>query len=149
DQKAMEQIVTRSATILKVEIDPDGAAEIARRSRGTPRVANRLLKRVRDYAQVRADGKITQPVAAEALIRLDVDELGLDDGDRRVLSAIIDKFDGGPVGIETIAASTSEEVDAVMDVYEPYLLQLGFIARTPRGRIVTRHAYEHLSKKPT
>jgi Holliday junction DNA helicase RuvB len=149
DQKAMEQIVTRSAGILRVTIDPDGASEIARRSRGTPRVANRLLKRVRDYAQVRADGKITKLVAAEALIRLDVDELGLDDGDRRVLCAIIDKFDGGPVGVETIAASTSEEVDAVMDVYEPYLLQLGFIARTPRGRVVTQHAYEHLGKKPS
>ena len=149
DQKAMEEIVRRSAGILKIETDEDGAAEIARRSRGTPRVANRLLKRVRDYAQVRAEGKITQAVAAEALQRLDVDELGLDDGDRRVLTAIIDKFDGGPVGVETIAASTSEEVDAVMDVYEPYLLQLGFIARTPRGRVVTGRAYEHLGKKPT
>ncbi|NWJ96073.1 MAG: Holliday junction branch migration DNA helicase RuvB [Chloroflexi bacterium] len=149
DQKAMELIVTRSAGILRVEIDAEGASEIARRSRGTPRVANRLLKRVRDYAQVRADGKITKLVAAEALFRLDVDELGLDDGDRRVLSAIIDKFDGGPVGIETIAASTSEEVDAVMDVYEPYLLQLGFIVRTPRGRVVTQQAYDHLGKKPS
>ncbi len=149
DQKAMEQIVGRSAGILKVEIDTEGGAEIARRSRGTPRVANRLLKRVRDYAQVRAEGKITKEVASEALTRLDVDELGLDEGDRRVLTAIIDKFDGGPVGIETIAASTSEEVDAVMDVYEPYLLQLGFIARTPRGRIVTRLGYQHLGKKPS
>jgi Holliday junction DNA helicase RuvB len=149
DQAAMEQIISRSARILRVEIEPEGAAEIARRSRGTPRVANRLLKRVRDYAEVRADGKITKEVAHEALTRLDVDALGLDDGDRRVLSAIIDKFDGGPVGIETIAASTSEEVDAVMDVYEPYLLQLGFIARTPRGRVVTALAYEHLGKKPS
>jgi Holliday junction DNA helicase RuvB len=107
------------------------------------------LKRARDYAQVRAEGTITREVAAEALTRLDVDELGLDDGDRRILNAIIDKFDGGPVGIETVAASTSEEVDAVMDVYEPYLLQLGFIARTPRGRVVTRLAYEHLGKKPS
>lgn len=149
DQAAMEQIVTRSARILRVEIEPEGSAEIARRSRGTPRVANRLLKRARDYAQVRAEGRITKEVAAEALTRLDVDELGLDDGDRRILNAIIDKFDGGPVGIETIAASTSEEVDAVMDVYEPYLLQLGFIARTPRGRVVTRHGYDHLGKKPS
>jgi Holliday junction DNA helicase RuvB len=149
DQAAMEQIVIRSARILRVEIEPEGAVEIARRSRGTPRVANRLLKRARDYAQVRAEGTITREVAAEALTRLDVDELGLDDGDRRILNAIIDKFDGGPVGIETVAASTSEEVDAVMDVYEPYLLQLGFIARTPRGRVVTRLAYEHLGKKPS
>ncbi len=147
--EAMEQIVTRSARILKVDVDVPGAAEIARRSRGTPRIANRLLKRVRDYAQVRADGKITQPVAQEALIRLEIDQLGLDDGDRRVLSAIIEKFDGGPVGIETIAAATSEETDAIMDVYEPYLLQLGFIARTPRGRVVTQRGYDHLGLKPT
>lgn len=148
-QEAMEQIVTRSAKILRVEIDAEGASEVARRSRGTPRIANRLLKRVRDYAQVRAGGFITKEVAHEALIRLDIDVLGLDDGDRRVLSAIIDKFDGGPVGIETIAAATSEETDAIMDVYEPYLLQLGFIARTPRGRVVTQRGYEHLERKPT
>lgn len=149
DQAAMEQIVTRSAVILKVEIDTEGAAEIARRSRGTPRVANRLLKRVRDYAQVRADGKINLEVAREALSRLDIDPLGLDDGDRRVLDAIINRFDGGPVGIETIAAATSEEADAIMDVYEPYLLQLGFLVRSPRGRIATQRAYEHLGQKPT
>jgi holliday junction DNA helicase RuvB len=148
-QDAMEQIVKRSATILKVDIDEEGASEVARRSRGTPRIANRLLKRVRDYAQVRANGKITQAVASEGLQRLDIDELGLDDGDRRVLAAIIDKFDGGPVGIETIAAATSEETDAIMDVYEPYLLQLGFIARTPRGRVVTQRGYEHLSRQPS
>jgi Holliday junction DNA helicase RuvB len=148
-QEAMEQIVHRSAAILKVPVDEDGSAEIARRSRGTPRVANRLLKRVRDYAQVRADGKINRAVAVEAMNRLDVDELGLDDGDRRVLAALIDKFDGGPVGIETLAAATSEETDAIMDVYEPYLLQLGFIIRTPRGRVATQRAYEHLSRKPT
>ncbi len=148
-QDAMELIVKRSAVILKVDIDEEGASEVARRSRGTPRIANRLLKRTRDYAQVRAGGKITKAVASEALQRLDIDELGLDDGDRRVLSAIIDKFDGGPVGIETIAAATSEETDAIMDVYEPYLLQLGFIARTPRGRVVTQRGYEHLSKKPS
>lgn len=149
NQAAMEQIVTRSASILKVEIDAEGAAEIARRARGTPRIANRLLKRVRDYAQVRAGGKITVEVAKEALTRLDIDDLGLDDGDRRVLSAIIDRFDGGPVGIETIAAATSEETDAIMDVYEPYLLQLGFLIRTPRGRAATQQAYDHLGKKPT
>lgn len=148
-QEAMEEIVKRSAKILKVDSDEEGAAEIARRSRGTPRIANRLLKRVRDYAQVRADGKITKTVAQEALTRLDIDELGLDDGDRRVLTAIIEKFDGGPVGIETIAAATSEEIDAVMDVYEPYLLQLGFITRTPRGRVVTQRGYDHLGRKPT
>lgn len=148
-QEAMEQIVARSAKILKVDIDAEGASEIACRSRGTPRIANRLLKRVRDYAQVRADGKITKQVAKEALGRLDVDELGLDDGDRRVVTTLIEKFDGGPVGIETIAAATSEETDAIMDVYEPYLLQLGFIARTPRGRIVTQRAYDHLGKKPS
>ncbi len=148
-QDAMEQIVKRSALILKVDIDEEGASEVARRSRGTPRIANRLLKRVRDFAQVRAGGKITRDVANEALQRLDIDELGLDDGDRRVLAAIIDKFDGGPVGIETIAAATSEETDAIMDVYEPYLLQLGFIARTPRGRVVTQRGYEHLSRKPS
>lgn len=148
-QEAMEQIVKRSAVILKVDIDEEGASEVARRSRGTPRIANRLLKRVRDFAQVRAGGKITRAVASEALLRLDIDDLGLDDGDRRVLAAIIDKFDGGPVGIETIAAATSEETDAIMDVYEPYLLQLGFIARTPRGRVVTQRGYEHLSRKPS
>jgi holliday junction DNA helicase RuvB len=149
DQAAMELIVKRSAVILRVPIDEEGAAEIARRSRGTPRVTNRLLRRVRDFAQVRADGKITKAVAAEALARLEVDELGLDDGDRRVLAAIIDKFDGGPVGIETVAAATSEEADAIMDVYEPYLLQLGFLIRTPRGRVATQTAYEHLSRKPS
>ncbi len=148
-QEAMEQIVRRSAKILKIDTDDEGAAEIARRSRGTPRIANRLLKRVRDYAQVRADGHITREVAQEACRRLDIDELGLDDGDRRVLSAIIEKFDGGPVGIETIAAATSEETDAIMDVYEPYLLQLGFIARTPRGRVVTQRGYDHLGRKPS
>lgn len=148
-QAAMEEIVKRSAAILKIGTDEEGAAEIARRSRGTPRIANRLLKRVRDYAQVRADGVITQEIAKQALSRLDIDQLGLDDGDRRVLSAIIDKFDGGPVGIETIAAATSEETDAIMDVYEPYLLQLGFIARTPRGRVVTQRGYAHLSRQPS
>jgi len=143
-QDAMEKIIKRSAAILKIGIEPEGASEIASRSRGTPRVANRLLRRVRDYAQVRADGVATAEVANEALRRLEIDRLGLDDTDRRILHTIIDKFDGGPVGLETIAASTSEESDTVMDVYEPYLLQLGFLARTPRGRVATRRAYEHI-----
>jgi Holliday junction DNA helicase RuvB len=141
---AMEQIVRRSARILGVAIDESGIREIARRSRGTPRVANRLLKRVRDYAQVMADGVITAEVACAAMRMLEVDELGLDEVDRRVLRTIIEKFDGGPVGLATIAAATSEEVDTVEDVYEPYLLQLGFLQRTPRGRVATRLAYEHL-----
>ncbi len=143
-QDAMELIIKRSARILGVTIEEEGAVEIGRRSRGTPRVANRLLRRVRDYAQVRAQGVITADVAHDALKRLEIDELGLDDTDRRILHAIIDKFDGGPVGLDTIAAATSEERDAIMDVYEPYLLQLGFLARTPRGRITTRRAYEHM-----
>ncbi len=145
DELAVHEIVSRSASILNVSIERAGAGEIARRARGTPRVANRLLRRVRDYAQVMADGAITQQVAMEALARLEVDEIGLDEVDHRVLRSIIEKFDGGPVGLETIAASISEEADTIMDVYEPYLLQLGFIARTPRGRIATRLAYEHLN----
>ena len=144
DQAAIEKIVRRSARILGVEIEEGGVVEIARRARGTPRVANRLLKRVRDYAQVRAEGVITEEVAREALGMLEIDELGLDDIDRKVLLAIIEKFDGGPVGLETIAAAISEEPDTIMDVYEPYLLQLGFLDRTPRGRVATRRAYEHL-----
>jgi Holliday junction DNA helicase RuvB len=144
DMDAMEKIVNRSARILKVAIEPEGALEIARRSRGTPRVANRLLRRVRDFAQVRASGIITLDVAQEALRRLEIDELGLDETDRRILHAIIDKFEGGPVGLGTVAAATSEEADTIMDVYEPYLLQLGFLARTPRGRVATRKAYEHM-----
>lgn len=141
---AMIEIVTRAARILGIGIDPEGAEEIARRGRGTPRIANRLLRRVRDYAEVRAGGHISREVAAEALALLEVDELGLDDIDRRVLAAIITKFGGGPVGLETIAAAISEEADTIMDVYEPYLLQLGFLERTPRGRVATRRAYEHL-----
>lgn len=144
DLPAMIEIVTRSSHILGVRVEDDGALEIARRSRGTPRVANRLLKRVRDFAQVRADGVITVEVATAAMSLLDVDALGLDDVDRRLLFAIIDKFDGGPVGIDTLAAATSEETDTIMDVYEPYLIQLGFLQRTPRGRIATRRAYLHL-----
>jgi len=148
DEEAITRIVNRSARILGVEIEPGGATEIARRSRGTPRVANRLLRRVRDYAQVMADGIITREVAVQALERLEVDRLGLDEADRSVLRAIVEKFGGGPVGIETIAAATNEDADTVMDVYEPYLLQLGFIARTPRGRVATRLAYEHLGVEP-
>lgn len=144
DINAMETIVERSARILGAEIDKRGVHEIARRARGTPRVANRLLKRVRDYAQVRADGSITEDVAHQALAMMEVDELGLDDIDRKVLTTIIEKFGGGPVGLETIAAAISEESDTIMDVYEPYLLQLGFLDRTQRGRTATRRAYEHL-----
>ena len=141
---AMEQIVARSAQLLQVPTDKDGVCEIARRARGTPRVTNRLLRRVRDYAQVRADGTITADVAQQALALLEVDALGLDDIDRKVLRTIIEKFDGGPVGLETLAAAISEESDTIMDVYEPYLLQLGFLDRTPRGRVATRRAYKHL-----
>jgi Holliday junction DNA helicase RuvB len=144
DAAAMEAIVRRSAGVFRVPIDEDGVAEIARRARGTPRVANRLLRRVRDYAQVRADGHITRGVAEAALALLEVDTLGLDDIDRRVLRAIIEKFDGGPVGLDTIGAALSEEPDTIMDVVEPYLLQLGFLDRTPRGRVATKRAYEHL-----
>jgi len=142
--EAMQEIVTRAARILGVAIDEDGAREIASRARGTPRIANRLLRRVRDYAQVRADGVITADVARAALEMLEVDHLGLDDVDRVILRTIVEKFDGGPVGVETLAAATSEEADTIEDVYEPYLIQLGFLQRTPRGRVATRRAYEHL-----
>lgn len=145
---AMTEIISRSATILDAPIEGSGALEIARRSRGTPRIGNRLLKRVRDYAQVRGDGVITEPIAHDALEMLEVDQLGLDEIDRRVLQTIVEKFDGGPVGIETLAAATSEETDTIMDVYEPYLIQLGFLQRTPRGRVATRRAYEHLEIAP-
>jgi holliday junction DNA helicase RuvB len=144
DEAALQKIIRRSAGILKVEMDEGGENEIARRARGTPRIANRLLRRSRDYAQVRADGVITLPVAQAALNALEVDDRGLDPTDRILLQAIIQKFDGGPVGIETIAASISEETETIEDVLEPYLLQLGFLARTPRGRVATRLAYEHL-----
>jgi Holliday junction DNA helicase RuvB len=143
-EEALQKITNRAAKLLDVPIDAGGAAEIARRARGTPRVALRLLRRVRDYAQVRADGVITAEVTCEAADLLAIDELGLDDIDRRVLDTIIAKFGGGPVGLETIAASISEEADTIMDVYEPYLLQLGFLERTPRGRVATGLAYEHL-----
>jgi Holliday junction DNA helicase RuvB len=145
---AMEEIVIRGASVLNVEIDSGGTSEIACRARGTPRVALRLLRRVRDFAQVRADGSITRPVAKEALKLLEIDALGLDDADRRVLSTIAVKFNGGPVGLQTIAAAISEEPDTVMDVVEPYLLQLGFIDRTPQGRIATPRAYTHLGLEP-
>ncbi|PYO61090.1 MAG: Holliday junction branch migration DNA helicase RuvB [Gemmatimonadetes bacterium] len=142
------QILTRSARILGVPTDPAGTTEIARRSRGTPRVANRLLKRVRDYAQVRADGKITAAVAAEALKRLDVDEFGLDDMDARILKAIIEQFEGGPVGVATVAAAVGEDPGTLEEVYEPFLMQQGFLARTPRGRCATASAYRHFGFPP-
>lgn len=144
DQTSIETILKRSARILQVKAEAGGLEEIACRARGTPRVANRLLKRVRDYAQVMADGIATQSVAVEALSKLEVDHIGLDEIDHKVLHTIIDKFNGGPVGLDTIAASISEEADTIMDVYEPYLLQLGFLERTPRGRLATQLAYQHL-----
>lgn len=140
----LEQIVTRSAGILNVPIAPAGAMEIARRSRGTPRIANRMLRRVRDFAQVIADGLITKEVADKALLALEVDHLGLDNVDRRMLRAIIENYGGGPVGLDTLAATIGEESVTLEDVYEPYLMQIGFLTRTPRGRCVTRKAYEHL-----
>ncbi len=140
----LKKIVERSAGILNVEIEPEGAYEIASRSRGTPRIANRLLRRVRDYAQVMADGVITKDVADKALLGLEVDKLGLDALDRRMLKSIIDFYNGGPVGLETLAATINEDSVTIEDVYEPYLLQKGFLTRTPRGRCVTRRAYEHL-----
>lgn len=143
DDGAMNTIVRRSARIMEIAAEPDGVSEIARRARGTPRIANRLLRRVRDYAQVVADGVITGEVAERALGQLEVDEQGLDGTDRRLLESIIQKFDGGPVGLDTIAASISEDPDTIEDVYEPYLLQLGFLDRTPRGRVATRLAHEH------
>lgn len=140
----LQKIVTRSAGILGVEINPEGAFEIASRSRGTPRVANRMLRRVRDFAQVRAGGVITKEVADEALLSLEVDKMGLDALDRRMLRAIIEFYGGGPVGLDTLAATINEEAGTLEDVYEPYLLQQGFLTRTPRGRCVTKKAYEHL-----
>ncbi|MDD4105639.1 MAG: Holliday junction branch migration DNA helicase RuvB [Eubacteriales bacterium] len=142
----LAQIVTRSARILGMQGDQEGIMEIARRSRGTPRIANRMLKRVRDFSQVKADGRITLDVAKEGLRMLDVDGLGLDRVDRTVLLTMIDRFSGGPVGLDTLAATTGEDAITIEDVYEPYLLQLGFIQRTPRGRIATSHAYEHLGR---
>lgn len=144
DLPAMHSIVSRAAGVLGVQVEAEGVDEIARRGRGTPRVALRLLRRVRDFAEVRANGVVTRPVAQQALDLLDVDPLGLDEMDRRVLQTVIDKYSGGPVGLSTIAASISEEPDTIMDVVEPYLLQLGFLERTPQGRVATRQAYEHL-----
>ena len=148
-QEELEFIVTRAADILNIGIEQAGASEIARRSRGTPRIANRLLKRVRDFAQVVGNGVITVDIADEALKRLHVDKMGLDRIDRRVLKCIIENYDGGPVGIETIAAAVSEERDTIEDVYEPYLMQLGFLGRTPRGRVATKLAYDHLGISQT
>ena len=144
----LASIVRRSAGILGVQADEEGILEIARRSRGTPRIANRMLRRVRDYAQIRADGVITRGVAQESLSMMDVDELGLDRLDRTMLTTMIDKFGGGPVGLETLSAMTGEDASTIEDVYEPYLLQLGFMMRTPRGRVVMPAAYEHLGRKP-
>jgi holliday junction DNA helicase RuvB len=144
DEQSVEKILHRSAVLLKVKAESEGLKEIACRARGTPRVANRLLKRVRDYAQVKADGIITHGIADKALTQLEIDQIVLDEIDHKILHSIIDKFNGGPVGLETIAASISEESDTIMDVYEPYLLQLGFLERTPRGRVATERAYLHL-----
>jgi holliday junction DNA helicase RuvB len=144
----LKAIVNRSARLLKTEIEDAAAEEIARRCRGTPRIANRLLRRVRDYAQVKADGRITQPVAETALNLLDVDRFGLDEIDQKIMMTILEKYQGGPVGVNTIAASISEEADTIEEVYEPYLIQLGFLNRTPRGREATVLAYEHFKVKP-
>ncbi len=146
EQADMEVVVKRSASIMGIEAEGEGVSEIAARSRGTPRIANRLLKRTRDYAMVVADDNITGDVARDALDRLRVDGLGLDETDHRLLANIIDKFSGGPVGLETLSASLSEDSDTVMEVWEPYLMQLGFLERTPRGRVTTRRAYEHLGR---
>jgi holliday junction DNA helicase RuvB len=148
DTPSLEKVVKRSARILNVAVAPDAAHEIARRARGTPRIANRLLKRVRDFAQVRHDGRVTLAVAKEALAALDVDDQGLDDVDRKLLATIIEKFSGGPVGLETLGAALSEDAETIEDVYEPYLLQGGYLKRTPRGRVATERAYQHLGKTP-
>jgi Holliday junction DNA helicase RuvB len=144
DAPEIQAIIHRSAGILKVEIDEPGAEELARRSRGTPRIANRLLRRVRDYAQVKAEGVVTYEVGCEALALFEVDEMGLDKVDKMILKAIIEKFGGGPVGVNTVAVSVGEEIDTIEEVYEPYLLRVGFIQRTPRGRVATDNAYRHL-----
>ena len=144
----LEVIVGRSAAILNVEMTPEGAREIASRSRGTPRIVNRLLRRVRDFAQVRADGIIDKEVANQALAMLDIDEAGFDEMDRRLLLTIIEKFDGGPVGVETLSVAVSEEKDTIEDLYEPYLIQKGYLDRTPRGRMATRRAYQHFNRPP-
>ena len=148
EEDEIQKILTRAAKILGIEIDSEGKREIAARSRRTPRIANRLLKRVRDYAQVKAKGKVSEEVARQALAMLEVDALGLDANDRRILSALIEKFSGGPVGISSLAAATSEDTDTIEDVYEPYLLRLGLIARTPKGRVATDAGFKHLGLKP-
>ena len=140
-------IVQRSAKILKIQCDRDGALEIASRSRGTPRIANRFIRRVRDFAEVNGTGRITVEVAQEALDMLEVDELGLDHTDRTMLRTMMEKFGGGPVGLDTLAASTGEDATTIEDIYEPYLLQLGFLMRTPRGRVCTQAAYDHMGLK--
>jgi Holliday junction DNA helicase RuvB len=142
----LAHITRRAATVLGIEIDEAGAGEIARRSRGTPRIANRLLKRVRDYAQVHGDGKITRELADAGLTLLDIDHLGLDRMDRQILLTILEKYDGGPVGLDTLSATLCEERDTLEDVYEPFLIQAGFIQRTPRGRVVTSRTLEYLGK---
>ena len=147
-KEELQRIVTRSAALLQMDIDPAGAAEIAARSRGTPRIANRILRRVRDFAQLYHDGVITRDAAAHALGQLEIDQLGLDAVDRRMLTAIIENYNGGPVGLETLAATIGEEAVTLEDVYEPYLMQIGFLTRTPRGRCVTQLAYEHLHLAP-
>jgi Holliday junction DNA helicase RuvB len=148
DESELAMVVGRSAGILEVEIDDDAAEEIARRARGTPRIANRLLRRVRDFAQVRADGHVTLEVAADALALFEVDERGLDRVDVQLLTALVERFGGGPVGLSTLAAAVGEETGTLEEVYEPYLLQLGFLHRTPRGRVATEHAYRHLGMSP-
>ena len=148
DEAALARIVERSAAVFGCTIDEGGVAAIARRARGTARVANRLLRRVRDYAEVRADGVITAPIATEALAQLEIDDLGLDAMDRELLRVLVERFAGGPAGLETLAAAVSEEADTIMDVYEPYLLKIGFLQRTPRGRIASRSAYDHLGIEP-
>jgi len=147
-QKDIQDILSRSSKILHIEADEEGLKEIAQRARSTPRVANRLLKRVRDYAQVHGQGKISKKIAQESLAMLEIDDLGLESVDRLIITTIIDKFNGGPVGIETMAAATFEDRDTICDIYEPYLMQIGFLARTPHGRIVTPLAYKHLGLRP-
>jgi Holliday junction DNA helicase RuvB len=144
----LRQITLRSARILNIKVEEDGAWEIAKRSRGTPRISNRLLRRIRDFAQVKWDGVITRAVADEALEMMEIDKKGLDKMDKSILLTIMDKFDGGPVGIETISISLHEEKDTIEDVYEPFLIQIGYLNRTPRGRVATRLAYEHFGRKP-
>jgi len=148
DESALSKIIKRSANVLHCKIDDDGVIEIAKRSRGTARVANRLLRRVRDYAEVKADGHITAEIAIKSLAQLEIDNLGLDQMDRELIKVMAERFNGGPVGLDTLSAAISEESDTIMDVYEPYLLKIGFIHRTPRGRTLTRDAYKHMGIEP-